>query len=301
MSVVKGERAPVALDKRMLPCSVCGSVHQEVLYPEELGAELPSVNYDFSPHTRKTFQIVKCNCGMIFVNPMPRLGAAYSDNIDDIYLASSRQRKKTAEYAVSQLRKYASQGTLLDVGCATGFFLDAAAKYFSVEGVELSAWAADISSQKHRVYREPLSSLRLGKQYDVLTMWGVIEHLEEPAAELQAAYNALKPGGLFALYTGDVESWMARLLGKKWWWFQGMHLLYYSRRTLEQALKNAGFEPLAHGLYRQYFELSSLSRSFNRYPIGKLLSPILNSKVLADRMVPLDLSGEMVVYARKAG
>lgn len=289
------------LEKRTVKCCVCGSTDHEILFADELGDDLPSVNYDFSPHTRKTFQIVKCRCGMIFTNPMPRLGAAYTDNVDDVYLGSARQRQRTTEYSVLQLRKHAAGGKLLDVGCATGFFLDAAAKYYSVEGVELSRWAADIASQRHKVYRQPLSSMQLNNEYDVLTMWGVIEHLEDPLAELEAASRALKLNGVIALYTGDVESWMARLLGKNWWWFQGMHLLYFSRSTLERLLARVNLVPITHGIYRQYFELSSLSRSFNRYSVGKLLSPVLNSKLLAHRMIPLDLSGEMVLYARKAG
>lgn len=288
------------VEKRDLPCSVCDSTDFSVLYPDELGDQVPPVDYNFTEDTRKTYQIVKCRvCDFIFTNPMPVLSEAYVENVDDVYLQSSPQRLRAAQKAVEKILKIKTSGKLLDIGCAAGLFLDAAEKHFSVEGLELSNWAADIASKKHTVHRKTLSQLNFSEKFDVITLWGVIEHFENPRAEMEAVHAALKPGGIAVIYTGDVDAWLPRLLQKKWWWYQGMHLMYFSNRTLSRLLNRIGFDVVKYDHQTVYFQLFSLANSLNRYRIGKLISPILCLPWIKNIMVPLTLSGEMVLYARK--
>ena len=69
------------IEKRQIPCNLCGSESFALLYPVELGAAAATVDYQFSRQTRKTYQIVKCDkCGLIFTNPMPALQASYEEN-----------------------------------------------------------------------------------------------------------------------------------------------------------------------------------------------------------------------------
>lgn len=286
--------------KKEVACCVCDSQSFNILFPDELGDELPPVDYNFNQNTRKTFQIVQCNhCNLIFTHPMPQLSNAYVENIDDVYLKSSPQRLASAKNSVQQILKYKSSGRLLDVGCAAGFFLDAAKEHFNVEGIELSSWAANIASRKHKVHQKPLSQLAFSEQFDVVTLWGVIEHFEEPRIEMEAVYKALKPGGIAVIYTGDVDAWLPKILGKKWWWYQGMHLMYFSRKTLTRLLERIGFEVIHHHNQTVYFQLFSLANSVNRYWFGKLISPFFRLPLIRNLMIPLTLSGEMVLFARK--
>ena len=286
--------------KTEIPCNVCGSTSFKVMFADELGDTAPPVDYNFSQETRKTFQIVRClECGLIFTNPMPHLSDLYSDVIDEIYLASEMQRRITAQHAVETIMKLRPKGRLLDVGCATGVFLDAASEHFQAEGLELSNWAASLAAKRHQIHRKPLSELSFKEEFDIITIWGVIEHFENPRREVQAIYDALRPGGLVVIYTGDVGAWLPRLLGKKWWWYQGMHLFYFSRRTLSRLLDNIGFKVVRAGNHRLYFQLFSLANSLNRYAVRKWLTPALNNRLLRNIMIPLALSGEMVLYAEK--
>jgi SAM-dependent methyltransferase len=220
------------IGKRLVSCSVCGAQTHSVLYEDELGDDRPPVDYNFSRDTQKTFQIVKCNeCGFVYTNPMPMLSGSYVENVDAVYMASTRQRRATARASLKRIVKLKPAGTLLDVGCAAGLFLDEAAAFYQVEGLELSTWAADLAAAHHPVHRQPLSQLDLHDRFDVITLWGVIEHFEQPRIEMEAVFKALKPGGLVVIYTGDVEAWLPRLLKRRWWWFMGMHLSYFSQRT----------------------------------------------------------------------
>ncbi len=78
VSPVGSAQESTLIRKRELPCCVCGSDSNDMLFEDELGDLSPSVDYSFSAHTRKTFRIVRCRvCGLIFTNPMPHMTPAY--------------------------------------------------------------------------------------------------------------------------------------------------------------------------------------------------------------------------------
>jgi SAM-dependent methyltransferase len=289
------------LYKRIVACNICGSAEQRELYSDELGERAAPTGYDFTPETRKTYRIVKCsNCGLVFTNPMPTLLESYADHVDQTYLSSQPQRRSTARRSVQRLLRHVRGGRLLDIGCSIGIFLDEASPHFEVEGLELSRWAAAIASQRHRVHQVTLKEFQPTRPFDAITLWGVIEHFEDPRAELSRIHGLLAGQGVLAIYTGDLDASLPRLLGKKWWWFQGMHLHYFSCRTLSRLLGDAGFEVLSYELMTVDFELHSLAVSLNRYSFGRWLGPILSSRPLRSIKVPLRLSGEMILFARKA-
>lgn len=286
--------------KNYIPCNLCGSKDYRVLYPDELGETAARIDYNFCLDTRKTYQIVQCpTCGIIYTNPMPSIETTYHDTQDETYLRSKPQRVRTAEQVVMEILQFKKGGRLLDVGCSTGVLLDAAAKHFSVEGIELSHWAHGEASKRHHVYNAPLSQLNLPESYDVVTLMGVIEHFEDPMRELKLINRVLKPGGLFVIYTGDVDGWLPRLLKKKWWWYQGMHVFYFSKRTCEAMLEKCGFHVIKAGLHTTYFQMFSLGTSLKRYKIGMMMNPLFNLPVIKDLMIPLKLSGEMLLFTTK--
>ncbi len=292
-------------------CPVCGNQNAHIAYADELNGKLPTVDYDFSPETRRTLQIVECvSCGHQFVCPLPKLDNLYEENVDFVYLDSEPQRRKSACDWIAIVNSYTGSIShdpsrepdgrmLLDVGCATGIFLDAASSYFAVEGIELSRWAADLAATRHRVHRIPLSQLDLGRRFDVATMWGVIEHLQSPGDELRAIHQSLVDSGLLFIYTGNRLALLPRILGKRWWWYQGMHIQYFSRSTLTLLLNTCGFSVVGEHRLPMYFSLASLGQSLNRYRILRPIVRLLQSLPASRLLVKLSLSGEMLVVARK--
>jgi SAM-dependent methyltransferase len=290
-----------------VPCPVCGGSHSDEIYPDELAGEAPPVDYAFTPRTRLTFRIVQCRaCGHRYTNPMPRLAGLYEDVEDAIYLKNADQHRETARILIERIVSAEPNGPLLDVGCATGELLDAAAEAgYETHGIELSRWAADITERRHPVERETLSRLadrpELRGRFGVATMMGVIEHIEDPLTELRSLHGMMRPGGVAYFYTGDYRAWLPRLLGKRWWWYQGMHIQYFSAASLARLLRRAGFEPLPALRHTVVFRAASIANSLGRYrllgPLAKHLfrplDPILG-------FVPLKLSGEMLMPARAA-
>lgn len=289
-----------SIKKTFINCNICGCKDFTIYYKDELGDSVPRMGYNFSPDSKKTFQIVRCrNCSLIYTNPMPDIAGLYEDVMDDIYLDAKPQRLRSAEKCISHILQFKSGGKLLDLGCATGCFLDVAARYFDVKGIELSEWAYSEAAKCHKLYNVPLSELHFHNDFDVITLFGVIEHFMDPAKEMKFVHDAMKPGGLLVLYTPDIGGWLPRLLGRQWWNIMGQHLYYFSRKTCADLLGMSGFQVVKVTTYPHYFKFSSIGDSLQRYTVGSLVKPVLNLPLLKNIMIPLYLSGEMMMFATK--
>jgi len=220
-------------------CPVCQSRSTVEWYAQDADVTKLSFNYTFTPESRKTFRVVRCrSCTHAFCSPIPKnIYKNYEDVVDEEYLRHKKTRELTAEAVLKVIKNYMPSGTLLDVGCATGDFLSQAKNVdYSAEGLELSRWSSEIARKRgFKIYRETLQSLsgRYPKRYDIVTLWGVIEHFADPGQEMAYINKLLKRGGLVALWTGDVNSIVSRLFGRRWWYWQGQHIQYFARSSLK--------------------------------------------------------------------
>lgn len=284
-------------------CPVCSSGRYKVLYPDTLGGDAPKFGYDFSPEHNKTYRIVQCmDCTHGYASPLPeKLWEKYEEVEDPVYLANSEQRMVTAAKALKRIRKYSAGGRMLDIGCGTGDFMLTAREFYDVEGVELSGWSADIARAKGlKVFDCLLRELEVEKKYDISTLWGVIEHFEDPRCEIENIYRLMKPGGLVCLWTGDIDSFTSHLLGRKWWWVQGQHIQYFSRKSLTRLFMDQKFENVYLGTYPYVMTMQSIAKSLERYrTVGKIAGSILKNPLLRDISVEIALPGEMFAIFKK--
>jgi SAM-dependent methyltransferase len=135
--------------------------------------------------------------------------------------------------------------SILEIGCAYGFFLELAAEY------GLRAIGVDIAQDGIRYARERLRvDARLGDYLDLSTglvdivcMWDTVEHLSRPDLFVAKAAQDLVPGGLLAVTTGDIGSVNARVRGARWRMIHPpTHLHYFTVGTLSLLLRRNGFE-----------------------------------------------------------
>ncbi len=80
--------------------------------------------------------------------------------------------------------------------------------------------------------------------FDVITLWDVIEHLPQPLETLQTVRSLLKPGGVLLVNYPDIGTLAARMLGRRWPFWLSVHLIYYTRKTMTEQLRRAGFSTL---------------------------------------------------------
>jgi 2-polyprenyl-3-methyl-5-hydroxy-6-metoxy-1,4-benzoquinol methylase len=100
---------------------------------------------------------------------------------------------------------------ILDIGCFSVAFLDLAQEAgFLTYGVECQPEAAAIANAKHggRVFCGPIEaySPQLPMSFDVVTAFGVIEHVTDPRLTVRVVSHLLRPGGLFVIQTPNTGS-----------------------------------------------------------------------------------------------
>lgn len=233
-------------------CNLCGSDHYKVHL----------VRGDLNLFLDGEFRLVQClNCGLIYLNPRPtpdELTALYPDNYDQYNIAvcdepslcTRLDRRYGLHKRCRAIMRYKRQGRLLDVGCATGDFLDAMRSYpgWEVYGIELNEYASEYARTRLGlvVKTGTLDSVDFPEHwFDVVTLWNVLEHLPDPLSALKTTHRLLKPGGLLVLNTPNLDSLDARIFGPYWIGYElPRHLYVFSRRTLRALVEKAGFSIL---------------------------------------------------------
>jgi SAM-dependent methyltransferase len=168
----------------------------------------------------------------------------FSSEVFHDYVAERRARVESAR-AAETLARLIPTGTLLDVGCAAGFFMEAASRHYEVTGVELSSFASDYARRELglRVLTGDVTDGGLeGEQFDVVTVWNTIEHMADPLGGLGAIARLARPGALLALSTGDVTGPLARRDLRTWNLMSPpYHLSFFSPETIDLLLAKTGF------------------------------------------------------------
>ena len=288
-----------------LQCPICGG-ESITWHPAQIAdPSQVSFTYTFSAEHSKTFQVQRCTrCSHAFCAPIPAdIARYYEDVVDDEYLHHEEVRAQSAMAVLRHVKLAGGGRRLLDVGCATGDLIaQAASMGFESEGLELSTWSSEIAAKRGlRVHRTPLESFadRHRGEFDVVTLMGVIEHFADPVVELTRIRGLLRPGGLVVLWTGDVDSVTSRILGRKWWYWQGQHIQYFTRKSLLLALAAAGFDPPLMRLYPFASTFTTISNSLQRYRLQALLRAIAWPFYRLKRTWYLYLPGEMLALARR--
>ncbi len=265
------------------------------------------------------FRIVRCpGCRLTYLDLEPgpgELEAFYSEG----YFTGSADRKAYSDYEADhrlilrgfvpklrRLERLARPGRILDVGCATGLFLEAARKRgWDPYGLEVSEYAAGIARRRlgGRVAAEA-SDLGLEPgDLSAATMWDSIEHLPDPAALVGEMHRLLAPGGVLALCTGDIDSWLARWQGMRSRIYNPpQHLFFFSFATLTALLQSQGFEVVERrndGKWLSFGYFAHVISLTDPGPLTGLLGRLAQVSGVGRLPLWLPLPDNMQVYARK--
>jgi 2-polyprenyl-3-methyl-5-hydroxy-6-metoxy-1,4-benzoquinol methylase len=268
-------------------CPDCGRDDFQVLFASNMKTDDFNVLFDYKMDAHRSRngldgylvpgnewgRHVKCNgCQLVYVNPIEKaseINAHYrtarnthTHTIRETYL-------KTAESQVRLIRKHAACGSLLDIGCAQGFFLYSASRAgYAAKGIEISQDAAEYAVREFGldVEAKPFEELRFpGDHFDVVTLWQVLEHVPYPRAVLEEARRILKPGGLLAASTPNIEGLPSRILGSKWWDIKRLHVNQFSTKTLAGIIRTAGFVNITPASYKGFLSLSIMLTMMLKY------------------------------------
>jgi 2-polyprenyl-3-methyl-5-hydroxy-6-metoxy-1,4-benzoquinol methylase len=300
-----------AAEPRLAPvpdaCYLCGGGRLRLRHPARGGVPEGVAAYNCTSFGHRSHPpIWGCeDCGMLFQWPMRSPDAllhAYQDVEDPLYVAEKDNRYHTFRRVLRELGP-ARGRTLLDVGAYCGYFLDVAREQgFRPEGLELSRWAAGHArGLGFTVHGVPLRELAAqGRQYDVVTLWDVVEHFAEPREELKAAFQLVRPGGRIYLSTIDASSLLARVLGGQWPWLMDMHLFYFGRRTLAMLLEEVGFRVTDVRTYTHIISADYLLRKVGASftPAAPVLE-LVRRGVPSNWSIPFNLGDNMLMAAER--
>lgn len=160
-----------------------------------------------------------------------RFHAKIPANPNDVYqnlnyrLFSKKDSKRHFNYRkkrfgierVKLLEKFCGNLTnkkILDVGCGDGYFLAAAKeKCKNCIGSEFSKKLKEAAKKNTglMIYGESLEEFP-ERNFDIITIFDVIEHIKEPAEFLKSVKNLLKPGGYILIYTPNFDSFSIKVM-----------------------------------------------------------------------------------------
>ncbi len=132
------------------------------------------------------------------------------------------------------LQQLGDVGSLLDVGAGTGDFLKVAKeKGWQVHGMEPNKYAANLALEKGIDLKASLNDFE-GKQFDVVTLWHVLEHIPDLEETILKLAALVKPQGTLIIAVPNFKSFDARHYGKFWAAYDvPRHLWHFSKESMK--------------------------------------------------------------------
>ena len=258
-------------------CNLCGKDKYDIVYPPNYDDAQP----DDIEHTFRTSgdeilvdQLVRCrNCDLQYLTPRLRSDVilrGYSAGTDETWVSQVTARERTFNRSLERLERIITPpGRLLDIGTGGGPFLGVAKKRgWEVAGCEPNHWLADWGSKHYGFDIVPGTVYDMGlddQSFDMVTLWDVLEHTPDPKGVLKECRRVLKPGGLLVVNYPDINSLIARLMGRKWVFLLSIHLYYFTIETITDMMFQAGFMVRSHNWHWQSLELGYILYRMKAY------------------------------------
>jgi 2-polyprenyl-3-methyl-5-hydroxy-6-metoxy-1,4-benzoquinol methylase len=303
--------APLVQSQLKSQCVICGAPGLKPRWM--VGADGTEGGVDarsFRPSSQRfgetSGRVVMCSvCGHGALAESPdqdRVSGAYADATDEVSLRERAGQIATADRGLTRLELHVAPGRLLDVGCWTGSFVDAAKRRgWDASGVEPSAWAVgEARSHGLDVHHGELGDVEVPEgSLPAIVVCDVLEHLDDPGAAVARLAALLEPGGALYLTVPDAGSALARALGRRWWSVLPMHLQYFTRTSMLFLLAQHGLRPVHVSTHTKIFSARYYAERVAGYStaVGRVAVATLARLGQADRPIAPDFRDRMEVIA----
>lgn len=253
----------------------------------------PICNWNIQNKYNKLFwkySLFKClNCGLEFINPQPtesEIEAIYSEAYYKAWWISWKEenefikemKKQTFSLRLDEILKYKKYWKILDIWCATWFFLEKAQElWFDPYGIELSEYSSEIAKSKFwedKIYNWKIENVNFENNFfDVICMSDLVEHVQDPIVLMEKCKDLLKDDWIIMIMTPDTDSLSAKIMWKYWTQYKNEHLFYFNKKSLSTLIENK-FVILHSIKAYKYMNLHYFYTQFLVYK-NKIITPIM--------------------------
>jgi SAM-dependent methyltransferase len=221
------------------PCPVCGQAgaHEWLRGPDRFHGR------------QEKYTLLRCPaCSLVWLSHPPKpeeMHLHYTDAYHKLISAAGENSPARWKDRKGALTQYKQSGTLLDLGCSSGSFLESLkGEGWKLHGIEMSTDCAKIAEAKSdaQVFVGDILEAPFRREsFDVITCFDVLEHLYEPLRVMARVSEWLKPGGIFYVLVPNVNSGEARAFGSYWHGLElPRHLFHYSPASLKFLAASVG-------------------------------------------------------------
>ncbi|WP_171211430.1 bifunctional 2-polyprenyl-6-hydroxyphenol methylase/3-demethylubiquinol 3-O-methyltransferase UbiG [Ruegeria sp. HKCCA5426] len=196
-------------------------------------------------------------------------GAGYSDYLSEAQLLRDQGRR----YG-ELLSRHSKNGRLLEVGSAAGFLQ---------AGMEDAGWATTGLDPNQTMVSHARDTLGLNalqgsledckglEPFDAVSLIQVIGHFHDLPKAMKSVADLTRPGGICVIEYWRLDSWMARLMGKRWHEYSPPSVLHwFTRSGLDTLMRRHSFSVMDSGKPKKYISAGHAA---------SLLEHLLGSKI----------------------
>lgn len=200
-------------------------------------------------HTIPLYKVLPIKVQKIAPRGLSERMAAFEDSyFTKSYCGHLLRGRKPLHYRrwLRDIRKVRRTGTLLDIGCGKGFFMEVASRHFAnLVGVDVSEYALKFCKKAFpatSLCRADATQLPFRKDsFDVITCFDVLEHLRDPQTAVSDLGRVLRENGTLAVMTPNPDSLGRTIKGVRWFGFRDeTHIALKNRHQWVSILTGAG-------------------------------------------------------------
>jgi 2-polyprenyl-3-methyl-5-hydroxy-6-metoxy-1,4-benzoquinol methylase len=251
------------------------------------------------------------SCGLIYITPrLKEINSIYTDDKtsspSEYYRYAQQTDLKVFKRRVKSLEKYTEKDSIIDIGCSTGNFLEAARSegWQKFHGIEPNEKAAiECRKKGFEVTNAFLDESILGadnRRFSAAYLGDVIEHVPDPVRFINLASDFLEPGGVLLIVTPNIGSVIAKLLQIK----PLEHILYFNKKSLEYLLRKCNLDIQLISTTTREHSLKALvySTTFSSKPVLIRILKLMNffkAEALVNLFGKLFFKDELIAVAKK--
>ncbi len=184
---------------------------------------------------------------ILVTTPQPALKDLPKYYESESYISHTDEAKGFMDFLYQTVKKYAlalklrlirslnkESTSVLDIGAGTGEFLNLAKDNgWRVQGVEPNEKARNSATQKGLDVQESIDRLE-GRNFDVVTLWHVLEHLPDLENTITKIEAFVKPGGVLLIAVPNFRSFDAKHYKEYWAAYDvPRHLWHFSKNSMK--------------------------------------------------------------------